>query len=183
MKNKTIWESEFFKQNWFKLGLLLTIILGFSVLGVSFYATQINKQNSIEKQKANESQAEKKEEQEKILNAQLAEQEKSGLLNECLLVAQKNYSTNWATACRTQAATISKNNEDCFKKADSPLDFPESVRQYITPEYIENFKEHCRQLYGAPDYSENCALADSSVAKRLDDFLKTEQEKCYSLYK
>jgi len=47
----------FLKENWFKLVLPISILLGCIILGGFFYASQVNKQRSIEKQQQIELQA------------------------------------------------------------------------------------------------------------------------------
>lgn len=91
-----------------KLILPISIILGCIILGGFFYASQVSKQNSIERQQFNERLREKQEQESKLEIERMKEEEslireaeKQSNIDSCLDLALKDYSFNWDGSCES----------------------------------------------------------------------------------
>lgn len=115
-----------------------TIIIAISsvvcafILGGSFLLVQINKQNSIEKQKLLEISQENKIKEQERLNKILKEEE----LDRCLSDALWSYHSRWTESCKESG--IDKKTEGC----SLPIYLAE-----IMDEYHQKLKDNCFKQY------------------------------------
>lgn len=97
-----------------KLSLPVTILIASIVVGGFYYAGEVNKQNSIEKQQAIQLQEEKAK-ADQVKQAQ--EQAKQGLTT-CLATAETTYSDNWYSECKSEG----KLTDRCISLHDMTYD-------------------------------------------------------------
>jgi len=81
-----------------KLSLPATILIASIILGGFFYATELNKQRSIESQQQIEIETRKQKE----LKEQEDKAEAERLLDTCLYDAEVNYSNRWYRECKSR---------------------------------------------------------------------------------
>lgn len=96
IRDTKIWVGHWFQENWFKLAIIICILIGITV----FF--QYNKQRDSEK--ANQELL-------KITNEELKKQENSTALQRCLLAANIQYSLNWNAECKINS--MNDKIEDC----------------------------------------------------------------------
>ena len=94
-----------------KLSLPATIIIACVILGGFYYASQVNKQKSIEKQQQIELQAKTDAEQKAKAEADVQKQLNATFLDACLSDADDNYNANWDANCKTSG--INKKTSGC----------------------------------------------------------------------
>lgn len=85
-----------------KLSLPVVILISSLVIGGFYYAGEVNKQKSIERQQQIKIEQEKKEQLDKELKEQEAKTEVKQALNTCLTDAEVNYSDQWFGECKSQ---------------------------------------------------------------------------------
>lgn len=151
-----------------KLSLPATILLSAVILGGFYYASELNKQKSIERQQQMRIEHEQKEQS----TQEYKVQQNKELLDSCLAAAEENYTANWFNACKATGALTNW----CIKLNDMTLD--DYIRQKGYPkerrfEAIHDFydeKKECSCML--PAYN-----ADSITKARND-----EKNDCFKTY-
>ena len=170
-----------------KLILPISIILGTVILGGFYYASQVNKQNSIERQQQIEIEMERQER----IDEQQAREEAKQALNDCIADAEFNYQVRWYEECKS----LGKLTNRC-------IDFDKlSFYEYLE-KYKINLKEYLeeRNLPSDPDGGAGSDLATAitdyalrarakkdecscrlsiSKADRLNEALEKNKEECF----
>lgn len=82
-------------------------------------------------------------------------------LHKCLLDADKSYSDNWASNCKSDADRVGAGYQNCLNTSLSA--------------------GTCRSLWGTPDANPDCSLP-MQLVNSLNDQLKTSKDECYRLY-
>lgn len=164
------------------LSLPVVVLIASVILGGFYFASQVAKQKSIERQQKQEQLAEQK-----------AKEEAEEALNVCLTNAEANYHDRWVRECKVQGKLTSKCIDICINELgyddylekcgltseeyvkqrnltpDDPND-PKSVRLKATADYIFVRPNEC-----------SCRLP-RSTADRLDESLEEDKEECFKKY-
>lgn len=139
----------------FKLSLPVTILLASIILGGFFYASQVSKQKSIEKQQQIEIEQKKQEQLTKESREQQAKEGVQQALNTCIADAEERYSNNWDRECKSRGELTSA----CVELKD--LSFSEYLKKYnLTAESYNQQRDITDQ---------NPYLAVLDYAKRRDE--------------
>jgi phage-related tail fiber protein len=131
--------KDFLKENWFKVGIIIAILLlAYSV----YYALVVRPDKQATEQ-------------------QQLKTENQNLLQTCLALADLNYSSNWATACQTNAQRVKDGYQNC-------------VNQDLGA-------ANCRSVWGTPDDSANCSLP-TTTAQNVNNYHDQDKADCYKQY-
>jgi len=170
-----------------KLSLPATILIASIVLGGFYYATQISKQRSIEKQQ----QVGIEQNQQEQLVKQQVKDESEQALNTCIANAERNYNDKWHEECKVQGELTNKcidvkelsydeylkkyglTGEDYVKERNlTPTDpnDPASVRISASLDYILKRPDEC-----------SCRLL-ISTADRFNEGLEKDKAECFKRY-
>ena len=152
-----------------KLSLPVIILISSIILGSFYYATEVSKQKSVERQKEMMIEAENK--RLEIENKRLEEEKneaekkrilKSNMLENCIKNAYIVYVNNWAKSCESNAKNISDGYKNCINEGNLNASM-------------------CRSVWGEPDNRNNCTLPNQ-IGKRWDDTYQKEKDECYKKY-
>ena len=91
-----------------KLSLPATIVIASLIIGGFYFASQVNKQHSIERQQQIKIVQEKQERLDKETKEQQAKEEAEQALNTCRANARENYADRWHSECKAQGKLTSK---------------------------------------------------------------------------
>jgi len=140
-----------------KLSLPAVILIASLILGGFFYASQVNKQRSIEKQQQIKIEQEKQEQLNKELKEQEAKEKAEQALNTCIATAEENYSDRWYRECKAQGKITAK----CI-----------DIKELKYDEYLKK--------YGLTDeeYKKQRGITDASKIAGLFDYFKRQNEEC-----
>lgn len=173
MRDLTLRIMDFLKDNWFKVGILIAILLiAYSVYQVLVVRPDIERQEAAQAKMLAD-----------IEESARKEQAKSDL-NSCLTSAETNYSNQWYRECKS-SNLLSK---QCIDLHD--LSYEEYLKKYsLTEEQYKTARgiTSTSTLAGLFDYFgryENecsCRLI-LSLADRINADLKDSKNACYSLY-
>ncbi len=115
-------------------------VLGCIILGGFFYASQVSKQNSIERQQFNEKLREAQEQESELEIERMKEEEKlireaerQSNIDNCLNLALEDYHTNWESSCESLSL-----GEDCR--------LPSSIAERWD-NYLKENREACYKRY------------------------------------
>lgn len=151
-----------------KLSLPAVILVASVILGGFYFASQIAKQMSIEKQQQITIEQEKQEQLVKELNEQQAKEEAERkarlntlLLDACFEDARANYEANWANSCKIEAQEISTGYQNCINSGSSA-----SI---------------CKSIWGTADASADCSLP-TATAQRWDETHQKARDECFKKY-
>lgn len=131
-----------------KLSLPAVILIASIILGGFYYATQLNKQQSIEKQQQIKIETEKQEQLDKETKEQQAKEEAEQALNTCRANAQESYSDKWHNECKAQGKLTNK----CI-----------DIKELFFDEYLKKYgltKEEYKKQRGITDESKIAVLLD-----------------------
>ena len=164
-----------------KLSLPATILIASIVLGGFYYASQVNKQKSIEKQQQIDIEQKKQEQFDKELSEQQAKEQEELNLNTCISNAENNYLGNWHRECKSRGLLTNK----CIDIQE--LTFTEYLKKYAITE--DEYKSQ-RNITDTNTFSAmfeylsrrddecSCALP-LTISDRLDSTLKDNKDACY----
>lgn len=174
-----------------KLSLPAVILIASIVLGGLFYASQVSKQRSIEKQQQIKIEQEKQDQLAKDIKEQQAKEEAEQALNTCIANAKSNYSDRWHSECKAQGKLTSKcidinelSFDEYLKKygltakqyarernlTPSDPDNPVSVRLSASADYYLKRPDEC-----------SCRLL-TSTADRFNESLEKDKAECFKRY-
>lgn len=166
-----------------KLSLPAVILIASIILGGFFYASQVNKQKSIEKQQQIKIEQEKQDQLAKELKEQQAKEEAEQALNTCIATAESNYSDQWYRECKSRGELTSK----CIELKD--LSFEEYLKKYNLTEEVY------KQQRGITDQNFFSALLDYTKrqdecscrlpldnADRINKSLQDDKDECFKKY-
>jgi len=174
-----------------KLSLPAVILIASIILGGFYYASQVNKQKSIEKQQQIEIEQKQQEQLDKELKEKQAKEEAEQALNTCIANAEENYHDRWYKECKAQGKLTSKcidvnelsydeylkkyglTSEEYVKQRNlTPTDpnDPTSVRLSATLDYILKRPDEC-----------SCRLL-VSTADRFNEGLEKDKAECFKRY-
>lgn len=167
-----------------KLSLPAVILIASLILGGFFYASQVNKQRSIERQQEVKIEQEKRDQLAKEPKEQQAREEAEQALNTCLGNAGENYSNNWYRDCKARGALTSK----CIELKE--LTYKEYLKKYG----LTTDEEYKRQrgitddnfFSGLLDYAKrqdecSCGLP-LDLADRNNKSLQDDKDECFKKY-
>lgn len=155
-----------------KLSLPAAILIASIVLGGFFYASQVNKQRSIERQQQIKIEQEKQEQLVKELKEQDAKEQAEQALDACIAAAEESYSSQWYRVCKSQG----KLTAWCISLLEMTLD--EYVAHNKIPQdkktaaYFEFLKEKDECSCGLPLYN----------ADRINKALQNDKDECFRKY-
>ncbi len=175
-----------------KLSLPAVILISSVILGGFFYASQVSRQSSIEKQQQIKIEQEKQDQLAKEAKEQQAKEEAEQALNTCRDNAQENYEDRWHNECKAQGKLTSKcidvkelsydeylekyglTSEDYVKQRNlTPTDpnDPTSIRLSATFDYILERPDEC-----------SCRLSLTTYADRFNEKLADDKTECLKRY-
>ena len=140
-----------------KLSLPATIVIASLIIGGFYFASQVNKQRSIERQQQIKIVQEKQERLDKETKEQQAKEEAEEALNTCRANAQENYADRWHSECKAQGKLTSK----CIDIVE--LTFDDYLKKYgLTRE----------------EYNKQRGLTDDSLLAGILDYFERRDEEC-----
>ena len=160
-----------------KLLLPVVILIASIVLGGFYYASQVTKQKSIERQQ----QIEIEQEKEKQLNVGLKEkeikEEKEQLLDTCIAEAERRYSDQWYAECKGQGKLTTR----CISLHD--MTFDEYAEQNNIPSYDEDKEKRVNAITDYIYEKEECSCRLSSYnADKIGDYRDKLKDECFKKY-
>lgn len=140
-----------------KLSLPATILIASIVLGGFYYASEVNKQKSIEKQQ---------------LKVQQAKEEAKQALNTCIADAEESYHDQWYRECKSQGKLTSR----CISLHDMTLE------EYAKEKNIPDDKRFTASsdFYKEKDECSCRLLLDN--ADRIGKTLQDNKDECFKKY-
>lgn len=162
-----------------KLSLPIVILIASLVIGGFYYASEVNKQRSIERQqeiklrddrRAEEAKAEQ--EKQEQLKEQQANEEAKRALNTCIFSAEENYHENWFRECKSQGKLTSR----CISLHD--MTFDEYAKQNNIPE--DKRSNAITDFYKEKDEC-SCRLPLDN-ADRKNKALQDDKNECFKKY-
>lgn len=155
-----------------KLSLPTVILIASLVIGGFYYASEVNKQKSIERQQQIKLEQEKQEQLNKELKGQEAKTKAEQALNTCLANAEEDYSNQWYGECKTRGLLTSRCislNEMTFDEYAKQNNIPEDKRSdAITDFYKEKYECSCSLPLNNKD--------------RIDESLQRDKDECFKRY-
>jgi len=155
-----------------KLTLPATIIISSLILGGFFYASQVNKQKSIEKQQQIKIEQERRGQLDKELKKQEDKTKAEKALNTCIADAEEDYSNQWYGECKSQGKLTSR----CISLHDMTLEEYAKERNIPDDERFTVFSD----FY---DEKNDCScrlLLDN--ADRINKSLEDDKDRCFKKY-
>lgn len=158
-----------------KLSLPATILIASIILGGFFYASQVNKQKSIERQQQVKIEQEKQDQLDKELKEQEAKEQAEQALNTCIANAEESYSNQWYRECKSQGELTNK----CI-----------SLNEMTLEEYEKQYKKQNPDKTGFFDaifaFSKergecSCRLPLDN-ADRINKSLQNDKDECFKKY-
>ena len=151
-----------------KLLLPIVILLGCIILGGFYYATQISKQGSIEKQQEIKIEQEKQDQLSKEQKEQQAKEDAKKALESCLSLADTNYSHQWYEECKSQGKLTS----ECI-----------SLHEMTPEEYANQNPDDKIPSFGFIMAKSDClCLLPSDNADRITETRQGDKDGCYKRY-
>ncbi len=146
----------------------LAIVVGVLLAGVGVFYHFVIYLPDLDRKKEEHLAQEKREaefQKEQLrLEAANREQTRQTTYTACLQGARANYELNWATACKTAAASQVSRLRSCL--ADNLI---------VTNPYMG--KNYCYNTFGGGNESPNCSLP-KSTAEGVNKTYKEEQDRC-----
>lgn len=167
-----------------KLSLPAVILIASVILGSFYYASQVNKQHSIEKQQQTKIDQERQERLEKELKEQMAKEETEQVLNTCIADAEQRYSYQWHRECKALGELTSK----CIELKE--LTYDEYLKKYgLTDEEYKKQRgitDDESRIAGLLDYFKrqgecSCRLP-LELADRKNKTLQNDKDECFKKY-
>jgi|GEM_PF-2627049 len=170
-----------------KLILPITILLASLIVGGFYYASEINKQQSIERQQQikieyeQQKQSEKEFKERQILEeAKKVEEEQEEALNLCLSNADESYSKQWYMECKRLGKLTNRCiefNEMTYEEYSEQNPIPEGLsREDLLGAISNRSKEFSKKKSDC-----SCALP-ISLAESVDEDLDRNKNECYKRY-
>lgn len=156
-----------------KLSLPATILIVSIILGSIFYASEVSKQRSIERQQGIKLQEEK-------TKAEQVKQEKEQVkqaLDACLATADSNYSDNWYRECKSE----DKLTDRCISLHE--MTFDDYAKQNNIPSLQENIDKRLKAINDFFKERSDCScrlLLDN--ADRINKTLQDDKDECFRKY-
>ena len=144
-----------------KLILPITIIVAVLILGGFYYATQVSKQRSIEKQQQLE-----------LSEKEVEETERKTKLDECMNLAKSNYSSNWQANCIAKGLMSEKCQEIRQFPASPSISYMVYFPKHPDTDEAKFYKDF-----------EDCGCSlPADLAGSLGDDFDEAQDRCVKLY-
>ena len=160
-----------------RLLLPATIIISSLILGGFFYATQVSKQDSIERQQQIELEQKKQELLDKELKEEKAKEETEEGLTDCLSTAEENYSAFWRKECKSLGLLTNR----CVSLNE--ITFDEYAKQNNVPSGSDNLEKRLEAINDFYKEREDCScLLPSYNADRIDESLQKDKDVCFRKY-
>lgn len=167
-----------------KITLPITIIISSIILGGFYYASQVGKQKSIEKQQRIEIEQKQQEQLDKELKEKQAKEEIEQALNICIDNANDDYSDRWHRECKAQGKLTSRcidikelSFDDYLKKYNLSIDEYKAQRNITDDgrfaplsDYLNRRVDEC-----------SCRLV-LSTADRFNESLEKDKAECFKRY-
>lgn len=156
-----------------KLSLPAVILIASIILGSFYYASQVSKQRSIERQQQTKIDQEKRDQLYKELKEKEIKEQVEQALNACITSAEENYSANWRKTCKAQGELSNRCialNEMTFEeyKKQNPRKSEEGLDTRVFDFYKE--RDKC-----------SCSLP-LDIADRKNKSLRDEKDECLKRY-
>lgn len=157
-----------------KLSLPAVILVASLILGGFFYASQVNKQRSIERQQQIKIDQEKQDQLAKELKEQQAKEEAEQALNACIATVEENYSSQWFRECKAQGKVTSR----CI--AIKELTFDEYAKKYNIQENKDKPLEAMLTFF--KEQNECSCRLPSYRADSINETLQNNKDECFKKY-
>lgn len=155
-----------------KLSLPVVILIASLVIGGFYYASELNKQKSIERQYQIKIEQEKRDQLDKEFKEQEAKTKTEEALNTCIANADSDYSNQWYRECKSQG----KLTDRCISLHDMTLaeyakekNIPDDKRFTVFPDFYKE-KDEC-----------SCRLPLDN-ADRITESLEKSKAECFKKY-
>lgn len=160
-----------------KLSLSTVILIASLVIGGFYYASEVNKQKSIERQQQIKIEQEKQDRLVEEIKEQDAETKAEKALNDCIASAEESSSTFWNSECRAKGLLSNK----CISLLD--MTFEEYAKQNNIPSAKENLDENLKAITDYYKQRRECScLLPKYNADRIDESLKRDKDECFRKY-
>jgi hypothetical protein len=155
-----------------KLSLPATILIASIILGGFYYASQVNKQKSIERQQQIEIEQKRQEQLDKELKEKQAKEEAKQELNTCIAYAEQRYSDQWFIECKSRGLLTNK----CISLKE--MTFDEYAEQNNIPQdkRIEAIFDFYKQRNEC-----SCRLP-ISIADSINKYRDKLKDECFKKY-
>jgi len=158
-----------------KLSLPVVILIASIILGGFYYASEVNKQKSIERQQQVKIEQEKQDQLAKELKEQQAKEETEQALNACIADAEERYSNQWYRECKGQGELTNRcislhemTYEEYLKQNNIPQD--DLAKRFSAIFDFEKEKDEC-----------SCRLP-TAIANDIGDFRDGLRADCFKKY-
>jgi len=155
-----------------KLSLPAVILIASIILGGFYYASQVNKQKSIEKQQQIEIKQKRQEQLDKELKEKQAKEEAGRALNACIADAEEIYSNQWFRECKSRGLLTNK----CISLKE--MTFDEYAEQNNIPQ--DKRIEAMLDFYKQRDEC-SCRLP-TSIADKFGEYRDKLKDECFKKY-
>lgn len=156
-----------------KLSISAVILIASIILGGFYYASETNKQNSIERQQQAKIEQEKQDQLTKELKEQRAKEETEQALNACLADADTSYSNQWYRECKSRGELTSK----CISLKEMTFD------EYVKQNNIPTGKERLDALIDFYKKRDECSCRlPLDNADRINKSLQNNKDECFKKY-
>lgn len=160
-----------------KLSLPTVILIASLIVGGFYYASEVNKQQSIERQQQIKIEQEKQDQLTKELKEQEAKTKAEQALNTCIANAEESSSNFWNSECKAKGLLSNK----CILLLD--MTFDEYVKQNNIPSVKENLDENLKAVGDFYKQKRECScLLPTYNADRVDESLKRAKDECFKKY-
>lgn len=160
-----------------KLSLPAVILIASVILGGLYYASQVTKQKSIERQQQIKIEKEKQEQEAKELKEQEAKEEAEQALSFCIDSAEQGYSDQWYEECKGQGRLTAR----CISLHD--MTFDEYAKQNDIPSGAENLEKRLEAIDDFYDEIDECSCRlPISYADDLGEYRDNLKDECFRKY-
>lgn len=160
-----------------KLSLPTTIIIASLIFGGFFYASQVNKQKSIERQQQAEMEQKKQEQLDEELKEQEAKGEAEKTLSSCIDEAEQRYSDQWYRECKGRGELTSR----CISLHE--MTFDEYAKQNNIPSGAENLEKRLDAIADFYKEKDECSCRlPTSIADDIGDYRDKLKDECFKRY-
>ncbi len=160
-----------------KLSLPTVILIASLIIGGFYYASEVNKQRSIERQQQIKIEQEKQDQLTKELKEQETKKEAGQALTTCIDNAKENYINDWYGNCKGRGKLADK----CISLYDMTFD------EYAKQNNIPSAKENPGKSFEAETafYKEmgecSCPLS-IDLSDRIEKTLQDNKDECFRKY-
>lgn len=165
-----------------KLSLPVTILIASVVLGSFYYVSEVNKQQSIEKQQQIKIEQEKQNQLDQELKEQEVKKEDEQALNACIVDAENVYSNQWYKECKSRGELTNKciSLKEMTFSEYSDQNPPPSHLKLGSPELLNYVSDQLIDFYKKRDEC-SCRLP-LVIGSIINENLEKNKNECFKRY-